>query len=116
MARQKKTPFAPWETTTSDGIEKRYTRFGNTLLYSPAFLRLSANAKQTYLYMKIESAGKREFTMPRQKQLRFTNKNSFIRAKEELERAGFIETVQNNANLRKPNVYRFSERWKEQNE
>ncbi len=116
MARKKKTPFAPWETTASDGIEKRYTRLGSTLLYSPAFLRLSANAKQVYLYMKIESAGKREFIMPRQKQLRFTNKNSFIRAKDELEQAGFIETVQNNANLRKPNVYWFSERWKEQNE
>lgn len=116
MPRKKKTPFAPWETLASDGIEKRYTRFGNTLLYSPAFLRLSANAKQAYLYMKIESAGKKEFTMPRQKQNMFTNKNSFLRAKEELEQAGFIETIQNNANLRKPNVYGFSERWKEQNE
>lgn len=83
MAKQKKTPFAPWETTTSDGIEKRYTRFGNTLLYSPAFLRLSPNAKQAYLYMKIESAGKKEFIMPRQKQIRFTNKDSFLRAKNE---------------------------------
>ena len=79
MARQKKTPFAPWETTASDGIEKRYTRLGNTLLYAPAFLQLSANAKQAYLYMKIESAGKREFTMPRSKQIRFTNKDSFLR-------------------------------------
>ncbi len=114
MARQKKTPFAPWETRTSDGIEKRYIRLGNSLLYSPAFLQLSANAKQAYIYMKIESAGKPEFTMPRSKQILFTNKDSFLRAREELEKAGFIETIQHNGNLRKANVYRFSARWKEQ--
>lgn len=114
MARRKKTPFAPWVTMASDGIEKRYIRLGNTLLYSPAFLQLSASAKQMYIYMLIESAGQREFTMPRLKYLVFSKKDSAISAKNELEKAGFIETVQNNANLRKPNVYRFSEHWKEQ--
>lgn len=114
MARQKKIPFPPWETRANDGIEKRYIRLGNTLLYDPAFLHLSANAKQAYLYMLIESAGKREFTMPRSKQIAFTSKDSFLRAKDELEKAGFIETIQNNGNLRKPNVYGFSVRWKDQ--
>lgn len=114
MARKKKTPFAPWETRTSDGIEKRYIRLGNTLLYSSAFLQLSAKAKETYIYMRIESAGKREFTMPHSKYIQFSKKDSFLRARDELEKAGFIETLQHNANLRKPNVYCFSERWKEQ--
>ena len=114
MARQKKTPFAPWETRASDGIEKRYIRLGNTLLYDPAFLQLSAKAKEVYIYMRIESAGKREFTLPHSKYTQFSKKDSFLRAREELEKAGFIETVQHNGNLRKPNVYRFSEHWKEQ--
>lgn len=114
MARQKKTPFAPWETRASDGIEKRYIRLGNTLLYDPAFLQLSPMAKQAYIYMRIESAGKPEFIMPHSKYTKFAKKDSFLRAREELENAGFIETVQHNGNLRKPNVYRFSERWKEQ--
>lgn len=114
MARKKKTPFAPWETGTSDGIEKRYIRLGNTLLYSPVFLQLSAKAKETYIYMRIESAGQREFTMPYSKYTQFSKKDSFLRAREELEKAGFIETIQHNGNLRKPNVYRFSEKWKEQ--
>lgn len=114
MARHKKTPFPPWATRTSDGIEKRYIRLGNTLLYSSAFLQLSAKAKEIYLYMLIDSAGQREFTMPHSKYIRFSKKDSFLRARDELEKAGFIETVQHNANLRKPNVYRFSEHWKEQ--
>jgi hypothetical protein len=113
MAKRKITPFAPWETKTSDGIEKRYFRLGNSLLYAPAFLQLSPNAKQVYLYMRIESSGKKEFIMPRSKQTKFTSKDSFLRAKEELEAAGFIDTVQNNSNIRKPNIYCFSERWKE---
>lgn len=113
MARKKKTPFAPWETRKSDGIEKRYIRLADSLLCSPAFLQLSGNATRAYIYMRIESAGKPEFTMPRSKYIRFMKKDSFLTAREELETAGFIETVQNNANLRKPNVYRFSERWKE---
>lgn len=114
MPRKKKTPFAPWETLANDGIEKRYIRLGNTLLYSPAFLRLSSKAKEIYLYMRIESAGQREFTLPYSKYTVFSKKDSFLRAREELEKAGFIETIQHNGNLRKPNVYRFSERWKEQ--
>lgn len=114
MPRKKKTPFAPWETMVSDGIEKRYIRLGNTLLYSSAFLQLSAKAKEVYLYMRIESAGQREFTLPYSKYTLFSKKDSFLRAREELENAGFIEIVQYNGNLRKPNVYRFSERWKKQ--
>lgn len=112
MARTKKTPFPPWQTRTSDGIEKRYIRLGNTLLYAPAFLQLSAKAKETYIYMLIESAGQREFTLPHSKYSQFSKKDSFIRSSKELEKAGFIE-VQHNGNLRKANVYRFSDRWKE---
>lgn len=113
MAGKKKTPFAPWETKASNGIEKRYVRLANTMLCSPAFLQLSGNATRVYVYMRIESAGKREFTMPRSKYIKFIKKDAFLTATEELEKAGFIE-IQHNANLRKPNVYRFSERWKEQ--
>lgn len=112
MARTKKTPFPPWQTRSNDGIEKRYIRLGNTLLYSSAFLQLSAKAKEAYIYMLIESAGQREFTLPHSKYTQFSKKDSFLRAREELEMAGFIDTIQNNGNLRKPNVYRFSDRWK----
>lgn len=113
MARQKKIPFAPWETRAGDGIENRFIRLGNTLLYDPAFLQLSAKAKEVYIYMRIESAGKKEFTLPHSKYIQFSKKDSFLRARDELEKAGFIEMVQSNGNLRKPNVYSFSERWKD---
>ena len=42
----------------------------------------------------------------------FYSNTVFLNAKEELIKKGFIVLKQNNANLRKPNIYAFSEEWK----
>ncbi len=112
MPRRKKTPFAPWESKTPDGIEKRFIRLGNTQMVSEAMRGLSPSAYKIYTYMKLESAGNREFEFPHKKYASFMSKPTFFKALRELEQAGFIDVIQHNANLRQPNVYRFSDRWK----
>lgn len=106
------TPFQPWETRNNDGKEKRYFRLGATLLASQAMLTLSPSAFKVLCYMKIESAGSRKFTYPHAKYRVFMSKPTFYKARDELIEHGFIDIVQNNKNLRKANVYMFSDRWK----
>ena len=112
MGRTKKTPFPPWQTLKQDGIEKRYVRLANTQLCDNVMNKLSNAAFRVYVHMLLESEGKREFTFPASKYEKFTTKPTFQKAKKELIAAGFIVEKQNNSNLRKPNVYEFSDEWK----
>lgn len=112
MPRQKKTPFPPWQTMKENGIEERYIRLGNSQLLHSATMELGDKAFKLYVYMLLESGGKREFTFPRSKYRKLAGNTVFQNAKEELLQKGFIVLKQNNANLRKPNIYEFSEEWK----
>jgi len=112
MARAKKVPFQSWETKNADGLEKRYFRLGATILASEAMLNLSASAFRVYCYMRIESGGKRNFSFPFNKYKRFMSRPTFIRARDELIESGFIDLIQSNKNLRKANIYGFTDRWK----
>ena len=40
------------------------------------------------------------------------SKPTFFKARDELVEKGFVDVVQNNKNLRRANIYAFSERWK----
>lgn len=114
MSRQKKkTPFPSWTTKTSNGIERRYIRVGNSLMYSKVYQKLSNSAKVIYSYMLLESNGQRELEFSASSYEGFMSKNTFLKARNELIEQGFIEIKQNNANIRKANVYAFSEAWKE---
>ena len=112
MANIKKTPFSPWETTKINGIELRYLRMGNSQMLHPAIRNLTSMAFRVYVYMKLESGGHREFKFPHSKYKSFISSGGFQKALAELCATGLIEIVESNANLRKPNVYRFSEGWK----
>lgn len=112
MARVKKTLFKPWETRNADGIEKRYIRLGVTQMSAEVMRRLSPAAVKIYIYMKLESGGRKEFTFPHTKYSSYMSKPTFFRVVKELEEQGFIDIIQRNRNLRKSNVYAFSERWK----
>ena len=111
--RNKITPFEPWETKHSDGIERRYFRLGASIMASEPMRKLSSSAFKTYCYMRIESAGKKSFKFPHSKYKSFMSRPTFFRALKELEELGFIETVQHNRNLRKSNIYMFSDKWKQ---
>ena len=111
--RSKITPFEPWETKHADGVEKRYFRLGASILASEPMRDLSASAFRIYCYMRIESAGKRSFKFPYTKYKSFMSRPTFFKALKELEEHGFIEVVQHNRNLRKSNIYMFSDKWKQ---
>lgn len=112
MARKNITPFEAWETKKADGVEMRYFRMGASLMASEAMRSLSGSAFKIYCYMKIESAGNRSFKFPHAKYRSYMSKPTFQKAKQELIDKGFIDVVQNNKNLRKANIYAFSDRWK----
>ena len=112
MSRTKITPFAPWESRNNNGVEKRYFRLGATIMASEVMRSLSPSAFKVYCYMRIEAAGKKNFTFPHAKYKSYMSKPTFQKARDELVEHGFIDVVQNNKNLRKSNVYCFSERWK----
>lgn len=112
MARSKKTPFPSWQTCKPDGVEQRYIRLGNSQLLHPAMLKLSDKAQIVYIHMLLEAGGNREFTFPRSKYSPIAGHTAFQKAKEELIRCGFIRVKQNNANLRKANIYEFTDDWK----
>lgn len=113
MPRYRKQPLLPWVTATSDGLEGRFIQIGNTLLLSKTFLALNGNAQLLYIRMVNEAGGHREFTFTRTDAKKYGMVgNSFASSLRELKGNGFIECAENNANLRKPNVYRFCDRWK----
>ncbi len=111
MGRKSKTPFKPWETTKENGLEDRFIRLGNSQMLHPVYKSLSSSAKEIYQYMKLESGGYLDFEFPASKYLDLMSKHTFLKAKAELIEKGFIEELQNNRFIRKPNIYRFSAKW-----
>lgn len=112
MARSKKTPFSPWQTCKTDGIEQRYIRLGNSQMLHKAMKSLSPIAFKVYTYMLQESGGEKEFEYPRVKFESIVSKQGFQSAKKELIEKGFIAEKENNAHRRKANKYIFTEDWK----
>lgn len=113
MARRKKVPLNDWETWDPEK-DSNFARIGFSLWLAPAFIALKPTARNVYLMMIGASAGKREFT--------FTNsyytargivRKSFLRAVQELTKAGFIQIIENGKNTRTPSKYAFSNRWKQ---
>lgn len=115
MSKRKRaiTPFPPWESKKPDGIEKRYIRLGDTMMVSDAVLYLPGNAFKVYCFMRLESAGRRQFKFPRNKYIAYLSTPTFIKAVRELEERGIIDVLERNGNMRKANVYQFSDRWKD---
>ena len=112
MARKNITKFEPWETKNSNGVEKRYIRLGVTQMASEVLRNLSPSAFKIYCFMKLESGGKRSFKFPSTKYISYMSKPTFFRVLKELEQKGLVDVIQHNKNLRKSNIYAFSERWK----
>ena len=112
MARRKKqyVPFKIWEARKED--ERGYFRFTASQLYSPAVIGLGGSAFKVYVYMRQHSVGARDFEFPRSRYIKFMSPATFTAAVKELEAAGLIEVIEHNAHRQKPNVYRFSAKWK----
>lgn len=115
MGRNRKTPFASWETTAPGGMERRYIRVADTFFCHPAYKALGDKAARLYLHMRMESGGKREFELPYTKAQRIMpiSRPAIQASIAELSDRGFIDKVEHGKSTRTPNLYRFSERWKE---
>lgn len=105
-----KIPF--WLTALFDRSKERFVMKGYTFYEHPAVKGLSPSAYKIYDYMCKECGGTTEFVFPASIYEKITTKPTFQKAKKELIEKGFIIEVQNNFNLRKPNVFRFSDEWK----
>lgn len=105
------TPFKPWESVCPDGVESRYLRTGESLMMHPATLHLSHSAYRVLDYMRLASCGNETFVFPCSQYTKIVSTACFYKAVRDLEQAGFIEVVARGV-MRKPNVYKFSDAWK----
>jgi hypothetical protein len=110
--RSKQTHFPLWASDMPGGEEKRFIQIGVSLLEHESFLNLTPGAKVLYFYMKWKADPKPEFELPHKDYSIFTDNRAFSRACKELVEAGFIEVLQHNQCVRKPNRYKFSAAWK----
>jgi hypothetical protein len=109
---KKKRAFQEWESSAPGLQDCRFMRLSNSQMLHPKMQELSGNAFKLYCCMKLEADGNLIFEFPHAVYTRFMAARTFLRAKDELIAAGFIEVEQPGANLRAPNKYRFSARWK----
>ena len=114
MAKKKRgLCLPPWASAAPGGDERRFIQLGVSLLDHPKFIALKPGDQILYIRMKQHADPRPEFEMPRQVYAKFTDSKAFANSLEHLVSAGFVEVVANNYCIRKPNVYRFSTRWKE---
>ena len=113
MSKGKKRAWHEWESCAPDLQDGRFMRISNSQMLHEKMRGLSGNAFMLYAYMKLEAGGNVVFEFPRSKYISLMAENTFQRAKTELLKAGLIEVEENNANLRRPNKYRFATRWKD---
>ena len=119
MAQHKNAGPKPWLTATMNGGRSAggrylpYIQADASLFQSEAFTKLNPSARITYLCMAIEAKGRSAFTFTHGICGKYGLSNSgFDKSLKELQSSGFIRCIQNNANLRKPNLYEFSYSWK----
>lgn len=122
MSSAKKNRDIPfWKTGRTGGIGPQGSRMPHIELYAdllqdPVFAGLTGSALKTYLGMLKEHGPRNDniaFVFPRQVAKQYgISEDSLLRAIKELTQKGFIRCYENNANLRKPNLYVFSDDWK----
>ena len=113
MTRRKKGVLNYWETAKDGEPDKPFSRIGKSFIEDMRVENLNHLAFRIYVYMCVKCKGNPVFEFTYSDYSRFSSKGGFLKAKAELIEKGFIEEVQNNSNLRQPNLYKFSTRWKQ---
>ncbi len=121
MAKKKNKPPESWEWIGRNG---KFTRLYHELLESKAFIDLSLTEKVLFLHMKMQYKGNAAknnpngkpeqfyFNLALAKKYNICGKTTLYKAIDNLIEHGLIDCIENNKNLRKKNVYAFSDRWK----
>lgn len=121
--KQKTKPPESWEYKEPN---QKFARLYCTMLTDKRFLELKPRVRMLYVYMKLQYKGdanknapngdKAQFVFPQHLAFNvyqlYTNQTQFRNDIKELINKGFIECVENKKNLRQPNVYKFSNKWK----
>ena len=120
--RRKKHIPAAFETIGGNNLSAAIYA---TMIQSAAWERLTNNARVLYLYMKLQYYGAKPIKEHPQTDFYFnaalatktyrlyTNLAQFRKDRQQLIDLGFIEIVENRKNMRKKNIYRFSDKWKD---
>jgi hypothetical protein len=90
----------------------KHIRLTANMMNSKAYLDLSPYAKVLYNYMKLWSRGNIEFEYSAKLSKKYIGSNTtYIRAKNELIKKGFIECIRTCKCSRMPNRYKFIFKW-----
>lgn len=82
------------------------------MMISNAYLNLSYTAMILYNYMKLWACGNLEFEYSWSKAKKiFKSNTTYIRAKDELVKGGFIDCIRTCKCSRLPNKYKFISEW-----
>ena len=103
---------APFKSYEGKKAKDKHVRLTADMMLSKAYLELSDSAKAVYNYMKLYSCGSDTFEYPVSLALKYTSKSTFLRVKDELIEAGFIEYEQHNQFCRTKNVFKLSGEWR----
>ncbi len=109
MSRGLKAPFLQYEGRK---VRDKHVRLTNDMLMSRTYLNLSYTAKVLYSYMKLWACGKIEFEYSwSMAQKLFGSNKTYINAKDELIKLGFINCIRTCKCSRQPNKYKFISNW-----
>lgn len=96
-----------------------------SMVQSPAWQKLTNNAKNLYLYMKLQLYGQKPIadqekecfyfnkSMWKDTYKLYTNQNQFYKDRNLLVENGFIEIVEQGQNTRTKHIYKLSDKWQE---
>ncbi len=110
--RHRKPDIEFWLADGDLTPNQRYCRFTESLIHAEPFITLSFAAQILYIRMCIQAAGKCEFVYAYSQYRKRMSKSTFMRAKEELIKNGFIQVVECGRNTRTANIYKFCSDWK----
>ncbi|MHB0977716.1 MAG: hypothetical protein ACYC1U_11110 [Candidatus Aquicultorales bacterium] len=112
MSRKQTWQHLPFESKTKSG---RFTKIVNDMLESKAWYDLTASEKELYLHMKQKFNGSnaRDISFTHEEGERLMAKRTFRKSVKRLIELGFIDLIENWPYSMRPNIYGFSDRWKE---
>lgn len=123
MSRPKKTEYLRRQFETRipgkpSETHEKYCGICLTMLVSDAWFNLSGEAKNLYLFMRLQYDGiKEEFCFNRslwaEKYKLFASPNAYYKYRDELVQQGFIEIKESGKNTRTKAVYKFSSQWQQ---
>lgn len=109
MAKNKETPFMPYEGKKA---KDRHIRLTKHMMGHESYINLNYSSQKLYNYMKLWASGRKEIEYSwSQANKIMGGKSTFKKAKTELENKGFIKCIRTSKCSRYPNKYRFISDW-----